>query len=59
MYLKNNSSQEKPKFYNGHRNRKNHEELKISNEDFNQKLNNQNQTKQTKKKRKPKRLNKP
>ena len=43
MYLKNNSSQEKPKFYNGHRNRKNHEELKISNEDFNQKLNNQNQ----------------
>ena len=43
MYSKNNSSQEKPKFYNGHRNRKNHDELKISNEDFNQKLNDQNQ----------------
>ena len=37
MYSKNNSSQEKPKFYNGHRNRKNHDELKISNEDFDQK----------------------
>ena len=43
MYSKNNSSQEKPKFYNGHRNRKNHDELKISNEDFDQKLNDQNQ----------------
>ena len=43
MYSKNNSSQEKPKFYNGHRNRKSHDELKISNEDFNQKLNDQNQ----------------
>ena len=42
MYSKNNSSQEKPKFYNGHRNRKSHDELKISNEDFNEKLNDQN-----------------
>ena len=43
MYSKNNSSQEKPKFYSGHRNRKSHDELKINNEDFNQKLNDQNQ----------------
>jgi len=34
MYSKNNSSQEKPKFYNGHRNRKNLDEIKISNDDF-------------------------
>ena len=43
MYSKNNSSQEKPKFYSGHRNRKSHDEIKINNEDFNQKLNDQNQ----------------
>ena len=43
MYSKNNLSQEKPKFYSGHRNRKSHDELKINNEDFNQKLSDQNQ----------------
>ncbi len=43
MYLKTDSSQEKPKFYNGHRNRKNIGELKISNENLSQRFDDQNQ----------------